>query len=278
MIILKGAKLILIAISVFIVLFYFYLLWLERRNLYSPAPLIEATPADYGWPYEEAWTRTSDGHETNGWFIPAPKDAPANRRGLVLLYCHGNGGNIGDRLEKFRVLRSLGVTIYVFDYRGYGKSRGRPTEQGTYADALGALDDLVSSHRIDPRRIIVYGESLGGAIAVHVAKERPVGGLILEGTFSSTVEVARHYYPWLPASLIIRNRYDSLSKIPGIHCPLLQFHSPNDDVVPFPLGKRLFAAAPDPKTFFELIGTHNEAYQESGPAYLAALDRFLSSI
>ena len=164
--------------------------------------------------------------------------------------------------------------MLLFDYRGYGRSSGRPDEQGTYLDAEAAYRWLAEKKKVPADRIVIHGESLGGAVAMELALRRRAAGLILESTFTSVVEMCRHVFPFLPADLVVRFRYDTLSKIPELSCPVLVMHSPDDDIVPFAMGRRLFAAAPEPKTFFEMKGSHNEGFLDTGPAYEKAIAGF----
>ncbi|MFA5975520.1 MAG: alpha/beta hydrolase [Elusimicrobiota bacterium] len=222
------------------------LLSMERRSLYFPDRRLVATPAVYRLAYEDLHLTASDGVRIHGWFIPASK-APSSRINapLAILLCHGNAGNVSHRLDKLSRLHLLGVNVLLFDYRGYGLSEGKPSEKGTYLDAEAAYRYLTDVRKIPPDQIVLYGESLGCAVATEMAMRHPsASGLILESPFTSTVAMANIVLPWFPASWIIRNRYDSLSKIPRLNMPLLILHSPHDEIVPFHMGQALYAAAP----------------------------------
>jgi len=274
-----------------VVVIVFGLRRFERMNLYFPMRELMATPAQVGMPYEEVEMQTSDGVVIHGWWIPftvipaktgihrwAPAD---NRRGddvKTMLFCHGNGGNISHRLDRAKRLVAAGANVFLFDYRGYGKSAGKPSELGTYRDAEAAYRYLTEKRGLPSAKIVLYGESLGGAVAVETAVHHPVGGVILDSTFTSAVEMANHYFPWLPARLIMRYPYDSLSKMAGMKAPLLFLHSPQDDIVPFALGRKLYEAAPQPKQFVELLGDHNEGYVDTGDAYIRAVSHFLKEL
>jgi fermentation-respiration switch protein FrsA (DUF1100 family) len=244
--------------------------WFERANLYFPSRTLEADPGLLGLPFEDLRLTAADGTSLHAWFVPLKDDSP------VILLCHGNAGNIAGRLDKLLALRRAGASVLFFDYRGYGRSSGRPDEQGTYADAEAAYRWLCEVRKVPPEQVIIHGESLGGAVAVELALRRRAAGLILESTFTSIVDMCRHVFPFLPAGLVVRFRYDSLSKVPRLSTPLLLLHGPDDDLVPFAMGRRLFAAAPEPKTFVELKGGHNDGFLESGPAYERAIAGFIS--
>jgi uncharacterized protein len=261
----------LIMLAVLLAISWMALSSLERRNLYVPDRQITGTPASFGWPYEETVLAARDGTRINGWFIP-------NKGPWTFLVCHGNAGNMSQRLDKAQRLRSTSSSVLLFDYRGYGKSEGHPSKQGTYQDADVAYQYLVETRKIAPARIILYGESLGCAMAVEMARRHPAAGLILESPFTSTVAMGELIYPWLPVRWLVRYHYDNLSKIPRLMMPLLIFHSRQDEIVPFAMGQALFAAAPEPKKFVELHGDHNDGYADSGMLYLEAVQTFLKGI
>lgn len=210
--------------------------------------------SDPGIPYEDATFASADGTALHGWFVPRQNASS------VILVCHGNGGNVTHRVGIMLGLsRIADAVVLVFDYRGYGKSQGRPNEPGILADARAARAWLAKRMNVPESQIVLYGESLGGAVAVDLAAKDGAKALILDSTFSSIPDVAAKTFWWLPVRLLIRNRFDSASKIGQYHGPLLQFHSPHDSVIPFPLGKKLFDAANEPKQFVELGETdHND--------------------
>ncbi len=259
------------------VLFALLLRWREPHMLYYPDRAIRQTPDNLGWKFDDITLTESDGIRINGWLIPALISTSAHPP-PTLLFFHGNAGNISDRLDKLGEFRSLGVDVFIIDYRGYGRSEGAPNEQATYHDAQAAYEYLTKERHIDPRRLVLYGESLGAAVAVDLAAKQPVGGVILEEPFTSVADVGQKLFPFMPLRLLVRNKYDTLSKIASINAPLLIFHSPEDEVIPYPQGRRLLAAAQEPKTFVELHGPHNEAYLTSAPAYRNGLKQFLASL
>lgn len=229
------------------------------------------TPAALGLAYEDAAPLASDGVQLHAWFVPATEPAP------VLLFLHGNGGNISHRLEKLAVFNELGASVLMVDYRGYGSSAGSPDEAGTYRDAEAAYDWL-RQREIAPARIVAYGESLGGPIATDLAARRPLGGLILESAPSSILDVARHHYAWLPVSMFLSVRYDAAAKIGAVRCPLLIMHSPGDELVPFGMAETLYSKANEPKQLVRLRGGHNDNFMVAADTYRAALEGFLRSV
>ncbi len=242
----------------------------QESFIFFPERALAATPADAGLAFEPLRLRTSDGATIGAWWIPAE---PA--RG-ALVFAHGNGGNRSHRLAKVRLLHDLGLSVLAFDYRGYGDSDGRPSERGTYRDMDAAIDFVTGERGVPPARVVYMGESLGGAVAVEAAARRPAGGLIVESSFTSVPAMARRYYPWLPVRLLLTVRYDSLARIRGLTCPVLVLHSPDDDVVPYEMGRELCAAAPEPKAFAELAGGHNGGGITASPAARRALAAFLA--
>jgi fermentation-respiration switch protein FrsA (DUF1100 family) len=190
---------------------------------------------------------------------------------------HGNAGNISHRLDKLAVLSDLGAAVLLLDYRGYGRSNGTPDEAGTYRDADAAYQWLCE-RGVSPTRIVPYGESLGGPIAIDLAARRPVGGVILESAPSSILEVARYHYPWLPVSMFLSVRYDGLEKIGRVSAPVLILHSRDDEIVPFAMAEALSGAAPAGTRVVALRGGHNDNFIVSADIYRAALDDFLHRV
>ena len=221
-------------------------------------------------PVEDHWFTTADGVRLHGWLVRADSSSP------VLLFSHGNAGNISHRIDLIRQLHRIGCTVFIYDYRGYGRSEGSPTEEGVYGDGLAAFDHLVSLEGIDPRRLVLYGRSLGGAVSVEVATHRNPAVIILESTFSSARDMAGHLYSFLPARFFLRSRFDSESKIRSIARPLLFLHGSADSIVPIALGRKLFDAANPPKEFFVIPGaSHNDTHVIGGERYFQKLREFL---
>ncbi len=252
-------------------------LWLllrkfEQHQIYYPTRPLEATPEQAGMEYEDVHLTAGDGVRLHGWWVPA-----GAARGTVL-FCHGNAGNISHRLESIAVFHRLGLNVLIFDYRGFGHSEGTPDEEGTYRDAEAAYRHLREERGIDPDRIVFFGRSLGGAVAIELAGRVDAAGLIGESTFTSTVEMGKLIYPFLPIRLMVRNRYDSLAKVGDLSLPVLFIHSPDDELVPFEHGRRLYRAATEPKEFLAIRGGHGDGFLVSGPIYAEGIDSFLKKI
>lgn len=258
-----------IAVAVYVGL-CILLFFRQSHMVYFPLSKVLATPADAGLAYERISLVTVDDVRLAGWYVPCE-----NARGTVLI-CHGNGGNIGDRLHPIGLFHELGLNVLIFDYRGYGESAGKPSEKGTYLDAQAAWQYLVEKRNTPPDKIVVFGRSLGGAVAADLAGRVNPAALILEATFTSIPDMAARLYPYLPIRLLCWYRYNTLVRLERIHCPVLIAHSRDDEIIPFEHGRKLFAAARKPKTFFELTGDHNEGEVLTSPSYRQALDAFLT--
>jgi len=246
----------------------------EDQFIYFPSRALVGTPSNLGLAYRDVWFETDDGVALHGWWVPGRTD-------LTWLWLHGNAGNIGHRLENIAVLHErLGVSVFIFDYRGYGQSGGRPSEAGLYRDAAAALAQVRGLPGANPERVVLFGRSLGAAVAVELATREPVHGLILESPFTSVRAMAHVAFPYVPLGPFLRTRFDSLAKVPGLRVPLLILHSPTDEVVPYAQGEELFAAAPEPKRFHAIGGGagHNDSYLRGGEAYWQALGDFLASL
>lgn len=244
--------------NIFIVLatlafLFLYLKYIERKALYIPFREITETPKSKGLDYRELSVKTPDQQVLNAWFIPSPA-----ARG-TLLFLHGNGGNLSHRLEKISLFHEVGLNVFIVDYRGYGKSSGRPSEAGLYRDAQAAYDHVVQKLNIPAAQIVVYGESLGAAVALNLAAHNKIAALILEGAFTNVRDMAHWVYPFLP-TIFLSAKYDSLARIKDIRVPILFIHSRNDEIVPFALGQELFEAALPPKEFVVISGGHNDAF------------------
>jgi fermentation-respiration switch protein FrsA (DUF1100 family) len=244
--------------------------WFEQRTVYVPSRVLEVTPAEAGLVFEDVFFMTEDAVRLHGWWIPHPR-----ARGTVL-YCHGNGANMANRVGLCANLHQLAVNIFIFDYRGYGQSKGWPTEAGTYRDVRAAFE-VVRARYDDAEQppVVAYGGSLGGPIAAQLALDKPLKGLILEASFPSTPELGRILYPWLPVRWFARYRYDASAKVSTVSVPKLFASSRDDQLVPFELGQSLYEAAAEPKQFVELRGPHDEGGWQSDPAYRHALEQFL---
>lgn len=250
---------------------FFFIRFLEYKSTYYPFRAIEYTPKDIGLEYEDVSLTAKDGVSISGWFIPSQSSR------AVVLFCHGNGGNISHRLQKIMVLNRLNLDVLIFDYRGYGKSKGRPSENGLYLDAEAVYDYLLNERKVPPRKIIGYGESLGGAVIAELALRRELGSIIMESSFTSVPDMAKTVAPFIPG-FVYKSRFDSLSKIKNIGYPKLILHSTDDEVVPFEHGRRLFDNAEEPKEFIEMKGGHNDTFLVSGDLFVSAIDSFIERL
>ena len=241
----------------------------QEKMIFFPGKKIVDTPETIGLQYEDVYLVTDDEIKVHGWYVPHP-DAKA-----TLLFFHGNAGNISHRLDSISIFHELDLSVFIIDYRGYGKSAGRPSEHGTYRDAQAAWDYLVDERRLRPDDIIVFGRSLGGAVAAGLAARVSPAAVILESTFTSIKELGKHYYPYLPVSWIARVRYPVDEDISSFNCPVLVIHSEQDDVVPFRHGKSLFEHAREPKMFLPISGDHNTGFLLSRDVYVEGMKRFL---
>jgi len=253
--------------------FCLMLFFLQDRLVYFPLSAIEATPAAIGLPFSKVRIVTSDNLVLAAWFVPAEEDP----RG-VILFCHGNGGNISHRLDSLRIFHDLGYSTLIFDYRGYGESEGAATETGTYLDARAAWRYLTESAAFPPQQIVLFGRSLGASVAARLAGEVSPAGLIVESAFTSAPDRAAELFPLLPARWLCRYQYDTMAAIDKISCPLLVVHSPEDEIIPFSHGERVFSHAKEPKTFLRINGDHNSGFLLSGQRYIEGLSRFLARL
>ena len=233
------------------------LYFLQPTMVYFPTDNIAQKPDERGLACENIYFANSDGTKLNGWYVPCPGAK------LTILFCHGNGGNISYYLDKAVMYHSIGANCLLFDYSGYGKSEGKPSERATYEDVSAAYKWLVESKKIDPNSIILHGWSLGGPIAAKLAAEEQVRGLILESTFTSACDFASKIYPIFPARFFCRYKYDTVKYVENVKCPVLVIHSPQDDIIPYSMGLKLFQIAKNPKKFIEISGPHNEGVSAS---------------
>ena len=244
---------------------------LQAKLIYFPAREYKYTPADIGLAFEDLTLTTSDGEQIAAWYVPHAEPS------ATVLFCHGNAGNIADRLAALKQWHTQGFAVLILDYRGYGRSTGSPGEQGTYLDAEAAWQYLTAERKLSPGQIVLYGRSLGGAVAIELASRHEPAALLVECTFTSMVDVGRSLYPLLPVSLILVHRYESVEKVPHIRCPKLFVHGTDDELVPVRLGQALFHAAAEPKTYIETPGGHNEAGWDYDNDTLARTLAFLTS-
>lgn len=248
---------------------------LQSRLLYfpdTPGRSLDATPADIGLAFEDVSLVAVDGVKLRGWFLPSP----GARR--VVVFCHGNAGNISHRLDWLRILHRLGLSVLIFDYRGYGRSEGRAREQGTYLDAEAAWAYLTQTRGYRPADIVLFGESLGGPIAAHLGMAVQPGAVILASTFTSVPELAAHHYRIFPVRWLSRFRYATVEYLGAVKAPVLVIHSRDDEIVPFAHGEALHRRAAEPKALLAIRGDHNGGFLLSEPALVAGMQQFLDML
>ena len=242
----------------------------QPAMVFVPYRALEATPRSWGLEYEDVTFATSDGVRLHGWFIPSPG---AQR---VLLFFHGNAGNISHRGESIAIFHRLGLNVFIFDYRGYGRSEGAPSEEGLYADALAAWRYLTETRGVQPQDIVGFGRSLGAAVAADLASRESPGALILESSFTSARDLAGAVLPLVSRLVVLRYDFDTVARMNSVRCPVLVLHSPEDEMIPFRLGEKVYQAANPPKAFVRMRGDHNSGFLLSQPEYERSLARFLA--
>ncbi|MBW1992040.1 MAG: alpha/beta hydrolase [Deltaproteobacteria bacterium] len=241
----------------------------EKGIVFFPDPYLIGTPADHGLDYEEVFFPAEDGVKLHGWWVPR-EGSP------TLLWFHGNAGNISHRLDNLKLLWELtGVQVFIFDYREYGRSEGRISREGTFKDALAAYRYVTESRGLPGEELVLFGRSLGTALATDLAIRYPCRALILESPFTNSKEMARLYAPfffdWRP-----RVPYDNLGKIGQVRAPVMVVHGTQDEIIPVDMGRRVFEAAPEPKELYLIPGAHhNDTYMVAGREYFARLKNFI---
>jgi fermentation-respiration switch protein FrsA (DUF1100 family) len=257
-----------IAYGLFVLLIYVA----QDRLVYFPIRELTATPRTLGFDYDDVSLTTEDDVRLHGWFVAAPSAR------ATILHFHGNGGNISHRLERIAIFRRLGLSVLLIDYRGYGRSEGAPSEEGTYRDARAAWRYLTETRGLAASTIILHGESLGGGVATHLATERTPRALIVESSFISMVALGAEVYPWLPVRWISRYTYPSRENLARVRAPVLIIHSRDDEIIPYHHGEDLYAAALEPKYLLTIRGDHNGGFVLSAERYVAGVDTFLQAV
>jgi uncharacterized protein len=240
--------------------------------IFYPFDVLEATPKDWGLDFEDVHIITEDKVKLHGWLVPHH----GSRQ--VLLFFHGNAGNISHRRESIALFHRLGLNVFIIDYRGYGRSDGTPSEAGLYRDARAAWTHLTENRGFAPSSIVAFGRSLGGVVAAKLASEVQPGALILESSFSSAKDAAREIFPLLSWIVALRFELDAAAYVRKAQCPVMVLHSPEDEIIPYDLGRKLFEAAPEPKRFVELRGGHNEGFMLSRPGYEQTISEFIRTL
>ncbi len=259
----------------------FIVLWtqLEKRFVFFPVAELLYTPNYVNLQYEDVRVQTSDDLELQGWFVPGePETASGPDSNVTWLWFHGNGGNIGHRIGELALAHHrTGANIFIFDYRGYGESGGTASEQGTYLDSRAVIEYLASRPDVDLDRIVYLGHSLGAAVTLEVALTRPPLAMVLVSPFASVRDMANLTLPFPLVGWLVRNHYDSISRIRQLDTPILVLHGDQDETVPMSQGRKLYDAANQPKRFQILKGAaHNDTYEVAGKQYWGAIESFLS--
>ena len=267
---LKFILVIVVSYGLLIVVVYF----MQGRMLYLPGVsgrTLTMTPFDVGMDYHDVSIKTSDGVTLHGWFI-------VGRPSRVLLFFHGNAGNISHRLDSIRQFQNLGMSVFIIDYRGYGQSGGSTTEKGIYRDADAAWRYLTEDRGISSNDIVIFGRSLGASVASWLATQHQPLALIVESSFTSVPDIAQELYPWLPARWLSRFSHATRDYVRNVRCPILVTHSRDDEIIPFHHGEAIYASANEPRTLLALRGTHNEAFLQDERAYIEGVRTFLTGL
>jgi fermentation-respiration switch protein FrsA (DUF1100 family) len=248
--------------------------FMQGRMLYlpdMPGRALTMTPNNVGMDYEDVSIETADGVTLHGWFI-------MGRSSRVLLFFHGNAGNISHRLDSIRQFQSLGMSVLIIDYRGYGRSGGKTTEKGIYRDAEASWRYLTENRSITASNIVIFGRSLGGSAASWLAAQHRPLALIVESSFTSVPDVAQELYPWLPARWLSRLSHATRDYVRDVRCPVLVIHSHDDEIIPFHHGEAIFSSANEPRTLLALRGTHNDAFLRDERTYVEGIRTFLAGL
>lgn len=251
----------------------------QPAMIFFPVAGVAQTPAEWGMAYEDVYLTASDQVRLHGWYIPPGAGTAGNAPGAgkVLLFFHGNAGNISQRRDSIEIFHRLGLGVFILDYRGYGQSQGSPDEQGLYRDARAAWGYLTQERGIERRDIIVFGRSLGGAVATQLAAEVQPEALIVESVFSSARDMAKRIFPLLSRLMVMRYRFDVARQMRQVKGRILVAHSPEDEIIPFELGEKVYQAAGSRGRFLTLRGDHNSGFLLSQPEYENALRAFISA-
>ncbi|MBM3706930.1 MAG: alpha/beta hydrolase [Actinobacteria bacterium] len=295
-------KIVYIIISAFVLIgliyliFGLYLYFNQSKYVYFPIKKLLSTPSDYGMGYEDVFFVTSDGIKLNGWYIEQmeqkeqkkqiekkeqkeQKESPVEKNNpKTVIIFHGNGGNISYSFDLIELFYKMELNIFIIDYRGYGKSAGFPTENGTYIDALASWDYLVNEKKISHEDIIIYGKSLGGSIAAYLSENKNPAALIIDSTFTSIKDIGSEIYPYLPVKKFFKFNYDTEKYLKNTTCPVLVIHSRDDEYIPFSHGLKLFEAAPEPKYFLEIEGDHNSGFLKSINTFRNGITSFIHKL
>jgi len=235
-----------------------------------PGRDLVSTPENIGLSYQNVELVTEDNIKLHGWFIPK-ENAKA-----TILFFHGNAGNISHRLDSIEIFHRLELNVFIIDYRGYGQSKGKISEKGTYRDAEAAWNYLNLTQGISDKQIIIFGRSLGASIATWLARKHTPAALIIESGFTSVPSMGQRLYPFLPIRWLAHFKYNTKQYVKSVSCPVMVLHSKHDEIVPYEEGHEIFKTAAEPKYFFKMRGGHNDGFIVSGPSYVKALKSFIN--
>jgi len=244
--------------------------YLESVGVFFPSRVLGLSPSVMGLDFDDVYFKTKDNVTLNGWFLKNPQALS------TIIFAHGNAGNMSDRLFKIKFFYDLGLNVFIFDYRGYGKSEGKPSEAGIYLDAQGAYDYLQSQGRVSMNNIILYGASIGGVVVIDLATRRHAALLVVDSSITNARDMVKIFYPFLP-SFFLSLKFDSINKVRALKVPKLFIHSPDDEVVPYWVGQKLFETAAEPKEFLEIHGGHNDGSLAVDPPAAGEFIRILKA-
>ncbi len=260
-------------VAAFYIIVCIYIYFVQDNMVFYPTDDIAVTPEEVHLQYEEIFLKAGEKDSICAWFFSKEINYLTHK---TIIFADGNAGNMSYRLESVLFLNQIGANVLMFDYRGYWKSSGKPTENATYEDAMACYNWLIDVKGFKPENIIIFGRSLGGAVAVDLATKVKCGGLIVESSFTSAPEMAAHVFPFFPVRFLSKYKFDSINKIKNVNCQLLVTHSTEDDIIPFKMGQMLFDEAKEPKYFVQLSGGHNDREYLRDPAYIEAITKMTS--
>ena len=244
--------------------------------IFYPTRELVVTPDQAGLPFENANIAVATNDTLHGWYFNSPDSTKDQSEQRVVLFCHGNGGNISHRLETAQFLQELGASLLMFDYRGYGQSSGQHSETNLHEDAFACYQWLIDEKGWRPEQIVLFGRSLGGAVVVELASKARTAGIIVESSFTSIGDMGSRMFPWLPVRYLLKYDFASIDKISNLNCPVLVTHSPDDSMIPFEMGRELYEAAGEKARFVELEGDHNDLSYFQIDEYRAAVRSIVS--
>ncbi|MDH3890863.1 MAG: alpha/beta hydrolase [candidate division Zixibacteria bacterium] len=265
-----------VAVGAFVA-FGLYLYLSQDRMVFFPSREMETTPAEIGLVFDDVFIEVTDSVQVHAWYVPAPdgNSGSNNSHAPTVLFFHGNGGNISHRLPTVDLVVGLGANIMLVDYRGYGRSGGVPSEQNMYADALACYRWLTDTKETPSEQIMIFGRSLGGAVAIQLATQVECAGLIVESSFTSAKAMGNLMFPYFPVGLLLKHKFASIDKIKSVNCPLLVTHSKEDDMIPFQMGLALYEKGMGPKRVVEIEGLHNDRHYMQAESYRECIENIL---